>query len=352
MVGFEKTCVISNLGNVKNKRDLSVVLKGGATVEGYKTFQPHVSGRAVTKAMHILAKNSFYINPNPEHLYSIDHVDNNVINNDARNLLFASYLYQNQKENKGPDQHHQKDKQERAVEMYDLDDNFIMEHASAGKAMDWLNSNGIAAGATTSIASCAKGKAGFLSAYGHKWKFKEVEDMPGEIWKVVPSNILKSERDGPYLASNMGRIKNKHGQLIQGRIHGRKRLLIRNAGKEKVWANVIVDTFKVPNPDNKEYVLFKNNNSQDNALLNLERATLSELRRHERSAKEQKTTAKKLQVTEILDNGTKIDTVYNRQKDAAEHIDTYPSVMTRHVKGNKVFTHPRNGRKYKFTYDI
>lgn len=73
-------------------------LKGGTNKDGYKT----VSLSNGNRLRHVLVINSFYINPLPSRLDTVEHLDNCRQNAHLSNLIFATRTFQNQPENRLP----------------------------------------------------------------------------------------------------------------------------------------------------------------------------------------------------------------------------------------------------------
>lgn len=266
--GYEKEYDVSSWGRVRSKhqRNKGNIRMNTTDTLGYQSVGLSMQGQQKSYMVHRLVRYSFYTNPNPEYLKTVEHDDDNPSNNRLNNLLFASTWYQNQRCNKRADYKSNGPKQSRAVEMLDLDDgHVIMTHDSMSHAMLWLREHGGWPSATVShISECANGETETM--YGRGWRFAEViVDLPGEVWKPVSQSLLSSPRDGPYLASTEGRIQNKHGKRVHGCMQG-EYLKVGNVA----WNRVIAFTFcENDDPVQKVVVKHLNNNKIDNRACNL-----------------------------------------------------------------------------------
>ena len=84
---------VSNLGNVRNKKT-GRVLKPRLNIHGYYTVNLCKEGKAINKTIHRLECNAFL--DNSENKPCIDHVNNDKLNNDLKNLRWCSYKENNQ----------------------------------------------------------------------------------------------------------------------------------------------------------------------------------------------------------------------------------------------------------------
>ena len=260
---------ITNTGKVrsKHKKNAGNILRQVTNGYGYKRLTLCTNGeKPKQQFVHRLVRYSFYDNPDPIYLKTVEHDDDDPSNNNLNNLLFASMKYQNQHCNKKPNPKSNGHKESRVVHMLDLSDGHtvIMTHASMTGAAQWLRQYGWPSAAASKISECARGKVAKM--YGYKWCFVEVQDLPGEVWKPVPPDVITRDRDGPYLASTEGRIQNKHGKLIPGNMNG-KYLCLNNIS----WNRIIAFTFCHNDaPDTKTIVKHRNNLKTDNRAANLE----------------------------------------------------------------------------------
>lgn len=272
--GYEEFYEVSNFGQVRSKNPRgrwknAVVgrpMRQQTNGAGRKWVNFTVLGKGRNHLIHRLVRYSFYENPNPAYLDTVEHdEDKDPANNQLNNLIFASRKYQNQRCNKKPNPKSNVAKTSRAVDMLDLEDgHVIMTHASMSGAARWLQQHGWPSAIPIHVGRCAHGKT--ATAYGYRWRLVEViQDLPGEVWQPVPGNVLARETHGPYKASTEGRIQNKHGKLISGGMQG-KYLTFGNVP----WNRIIAFTFcHNDDPDTKTMVKHLNNVTTDNRAANL-----------------------------------------------------------------------------------
>lgn len=343
---FEDKYVISNYGVVKSKLlngKFGKSRKHQTSNRGQKIVILYKDGTEKTKLIHRLVKDSFYVNPNPTYLNTIDHIDNNPGNNYLGNLLFASHKYQNQRENKKPNHKNGAEKLYRKVKMYDLKDKFIMEHLSLVHAEEWLKENGISCPCKSRISACAHGKRD--SVHGYKWKYPDIENKDGELWKETPTSVLSSKTHGPYMASTYGRIKNRFGRLIDGTYEdgddGDGYLLFNG-----VRVNRIIAFTWIPNDDpiNKTEVLHLNDNKRDNSVTNLMWGTHKQNCQdaHDSGAN---STSKTIKITDVDTGG---ENVYNKLINASASMGVSISTISKYARLDIPLE--KDGKTYKIEY--
>ncbi len=114
-----------------------------------KVFSPYI---------HILVAEHFI--SNPQRKTDVHHIDHNPINNHADNLMWVTKEEHNKLH---PERYENKNK---AVLQYTKDGQFVAEYKSAKEAekLTGIPNSG--------ICNCCKGKYGYKSAGGYKWKYK------------------------------------------------------------------------------------------------------------------------------------------------------------------------------------
>lgn len=276
--GYEDNYVVSNYCKIQRKlkdNKLSQPMKLNPNTDECGYVRVKLTKNSISKGFNAskIVLDSFYKNPNPEHFTTREHCDMNRANNNLSNLLFASMRYQNQSFNKKPNPKSSSDKNARPVVMLDMDGNALMTHKSLTAASLWLEVNGYPSASSGHICGCAKGKHEYV--YGHKWEYVELENLPGEIWEPVPTEVLNSN-DGPYMASNMGRIINKNGKEIFGSSHDDEGYVI----LRDIRFHIVIGKTFIPNDDpaNKIHLNHKNKIRNDNRSENLEWSTVADIR--------------------------------------------------------------------------
>lgn len=139
-----------------------------------------------------------FIRQNMSDKLTVDHVDRNRDNNHVSNLRCATTeqqaLNQSSRENKGS---------RHPVYQYHLDGTLICRWDKSGE----IESNNISS--VSHVFSVCKGKR--RTAGGYTWKYADMEDLPGEEWRLIPYEEL-----GSIFSSNKGRIKRINGKITTG----------------------------------------------------------------------------------------------------------------------------------------
>jgi hypothetical protein len=107
-----------------------------------------------------------------------------------------------------------------------------------------------------SIVKVLSGKA--LSAYNFGWKYFEIEDLEGEIWK----EYTDPKTNNKFLASNKGRIKNNG--MLYGSKNEKGYMMLNHTRIHRIIAGLFI-----PNPDNLPIISHIDNNKSNNCVENL-----------------------------------------------------------------------------------
>lgn len=344
VVGYENNYVVSNYCKIQRKlknNKLSQPMKLNPDTDECGYVRVKLTKDSISKSFNAskIVLDSFYKNPNPEHFTTRDHQDTNRANNYLSNLIFATMRYQNQSFNKKPNPKSAADKNSRPIRMLDLKGNYVMTHKSLASASEWLRKNGYPSANTGHISNCAKEKHKYI--YGHKWEYVEVENLPGEVWEPVPIQVLNSS-DGPYMASTMGRIINKHGKPIEGSSHDKEGYII----LRETRAHIVIGKTFVPNDDpvNKIHLNHKNKKRNDNRSCNLEWSTVADNIQH--AIDNGPTNI--VRVVKATDLETKSSVTYPKNKDAAKALGVSPTTIKNYHLSKKPLK--VNGKQYKIEY--
>lgn len=161
VIGYEGLYWVSNLGNVKSKKQQ---LKPCVGVYGYPVVNLRKQGKQKTFTVHRLVALHFIDNPN--NLPQVNHKDECKTNNCVTNLewctLQQNHDYGTRNERTGRSQRNKQGS--KAILQYDLQGNFIKEFPSINEASRELNK------LQSNISRCANGFRN--QAYGFIWKFK------------------------------------------------------------------------------------------------------------------------------------------------------------------------------------
>jgi len=269
---------VSNLGNIRNdvtNRLLQPTIKGGYV---HITLTTDFKKRRSFK-VHRLVGIAFIENPNnnPE----VDHINQNKIDNRLCNLRWFTKKENNNNrkitENFGI-------KKNKPVIRIDINTGEILQkYVSIKEAGTWAFNNKLTNtihNGRNCISNCLN--ECLNSAYGFLWKFENIEEIEGEIWKQVDPlkfNIVGDVKH-KYYVSNLGRFKNCFGNIIK-----ENKPTLDGYLKVSLWSKtyflhrVVALTF-LENPYNKEQVNHIDGNKLNNKVENLEFATGPENQQH------------------------------------------------------------------------
>ena len=245
---------ISTFGNVKTVYN-GYVTRGSKNAEGYLMTILTGAGFTKNQLAHRVSALAFW--PNPENKPSVDHLDQNKENNHVLNLRWATYHEQRDNTTKTST-----NKSGRPVCQYDLQGNFIKLWDNLTRASEGVK---ITKGAIT--VACRNPTR---TAAAHFWRYYDdiAGDFSGEIWKDIP--LPKWER---YMASNMGRIKQREGRIVLGTIKksGYVRTAVEVNGEKireythRLIGYAFLDLLLYPELD----INHENGRKDDNRLINL-----------------------------------------------------------------------------------
>jgi hypothetical protein len=201
---------------------------------------------------HVVLAVSFNL-PKQVNQNTVDHIDKNRINNNIRNLRWATQREQNLNQNP-----RSKPTVGRAVNQYDMKDKFIKWWISASHAAKHIGRHN-----STIIKACTGVQQ---SAGGFKWKYAEKDDLENEIWK---------DFEHGFKVSSLGRVKCPRGRFFQAYKEGKYfRLQI----KTQKWrrCRLVCTVFHGLPPTNKHTVDHIDKNTENDHVSNLRWATKEE----------------------------------------------------------------------------
>ena len=335
LIGFEDYYVISNFGLVKRKlkgNKLGKALKTWTGTTGYPQVTAYSDIAKKHLSMHHAVYDSFFINPDPIKLSTLDHINRDRSDYSLSNLMYASRKYQiaNQEKKSNAEAN------SRQVQMLTKEGVFVKEHPSVASAVEWLKKNGHPTANSGTVVRAASGwiyaNGDVATPYGYIWVYPEIEDLNGEIWKEVSLEILGGA-NSPFIASNKGRLQNKFGKLIKGTGFDKDGYIkICGMGRNRLMAMVFVHN---DDPENKVYVNHKNGRKQDDSSDNLEWCTESENTQHAVDTGLNKGPVKATKITVV---STGADTIYPKNKDAAAALGVCPKTTSNYAKSGKTLT--------------
>ena len=183
--GYEGLYQVSNYGNVRslnyNKTGKTRILKTITNNSGYIQVGLHKSGNMKLCTVHRLVAQAFI--PNPDNLPIVNHKDYIKTNNISNNLEWCNYEYNNNYGNRNVKLSNSLTNNVKTsipVVQLNLEGSFVQEFPSAIEAARSLSKPNLSA-ASINILKCCKGEADTQygtvarkTAYGYKWKFKNI----------------------------------------------------------------------------------------------------------------------------------------------------------------------------------
>jgi hypothetical protein len=264
---ISKTAVIRNLYTKKEK-------SYHLDKDGY----PKVSLRDPQGiiSVHIIMARTFL--DNPECKESVDHIDGNILNNNIDNLRYATMKEQaaNRVKKTTDCRIEAKLKNDnRKIRRIDQNsDKEIESYNNIEEAVKYIEDNQLSNGSALviqkRILECLRYPERSMNqtGYGYVWKYDEFVNLEGEIWKSTKEAYPD---DKEFMVSNLGRVLNNKGVLVNGT--KRKRGLVTIHFKRKEGTHylhrIIADVY-LPNPSNLPDVNHKDGKPWNNTLDNLE----------------------------------------------------------------------------------
>lgn len=280
---------VSDHGNVRVK-ETKYIMKPFTNEAGYLRISiTNITCKRKKFYIQRLVANEFL--PNPENKQTVNHINNNRLDNRMCNLEWATMSEQIIHKYKT------NNKFERRINIkaiWRVDCNTLEKlekYVSTTEAVKWIKQNNLTDSLNElnlrqKLTNVSNGKNN--SAYGYKWLYEDSEtnSFEHEIWKEIGINN--------YFVSNYGRIKNKKEEIrkLKPNVHGYIKISI---NKKSYSVHRIVALAFIPNIENKEFVNHIDGNKTNNKLTNLEWATCLENNIHKINNNLSNTTKKVIQ---------------------------------------------------------
>lgn len=229
---------ISSLGRLKNKKYQRLLSLNIFQLGYIKTMIYNDNNERKSMFLHRLVAITFI--PNPKNKFTVNHKDHNKLNNCVENLEWATTTEQNihKKKSSIP-------KKGRTVWRIDPITNKRLEKYESMKLVGkWVFDNNLTTRKNWETISsrisqvCGKveeiDKKGRKTirkkAYGYKWKYDTSDEniYEYEIWKEIPQKFLigPNINNYKYWISDMARIKNNKGRIVNGLTKIIKKMII------------------------------------------------------------------------------------------------------------------------------
>lgn len=330
---------VSNFGNIRNSHTKKILVpceKGGylcVSLIGDNKERKSLK-------MHRIIAQTFI--DNTENKETVNHKDHNKLNNNVKNLEWATVTEQNNHKRKC-----EKERLElvsaRAIWRVDLNTEEKIELYETIKfASEWVFNNKLTSitdfnngnNIKTKICAVARGKRN--NAFGYKWIYDDTNENKyiGEEWKDIPANLI-GEISG-YQISNFGRVKNHKGRISEGSKHGSGYLWISINPKQYLLHRLVAKVF-VPNPENKSQVNHIDGNKENAKANNLEWCNNKENSQHAHDIG--------LHNNEIIQYDLNMNEInrFQSQKHASDKLNISYSIIHNSIKKAKA----KNGFIYK-----
>ena len=325
---------VSDYGNVRVK-ETKYIMKPFTNEAGYLRIS--ISNDTFKrKKFYIqrLVSNEFL--PNPENKQTVNHINNNRMDNRLCNLEWATMYEQNNHKYK-TNNTFEKRRDIKAIWRLDLNTLEKLEkYNSTTEAVKWIKQNNLTDSINElnlrqNLINVSNGKNN--SAYGYKWLYEDFEtnSFEDEIWKEIGIDN--------YFVSNYGRIKKKEEiRKLKPNAHRYIKIKINN---KSYSVHRLVALVFIPNIENKEFVNHIDGNKTNNKLTNLEWATCLENNIHKINNNLSNTTKKVIQYDINLNKLNEFISI----TDASKNLNLSTTTITNSCN-NKI----KHTRKDKFVF--
>ena len=325
---------VSDYGNVRVK-ETKYIMKPFTNEAGY--LRMSISNNTFKrKKFYIQRLVAIEFLPNPENKQTVNHINNNRIDNRLCNLEWSTMSEQNIHKYKTNNKFEKKI-DIKAIWRLDLNTLEKLEkYNSTTEAVKWIKQNNLTDSLNElnlrqGLTNVSNGKNN--SAYGYKWLYEDYEtnSFEDEIWKEIGINN--------YFVSNYGRIKKKEEiRKLKPNAHGYIKITINN---KSYSVHRLVALAFIPNIENKEFVNHIDGNKTNNNLKNLEWATCLENNIHKINNNLSNTTKKVIQYDINMNKLNEFISI----KDASKKLNLSTTTITNSCN-NKI----KHTRKDKFVF--
>jgi hypothetical protein len=169
------------------------------------------------------------------------------------------------------------------------------------------------------------------TAFGYVWEYdKNFPDLEGELWVDLSTKIPNTPA---YKISNMGRIKNVRGFLINAHDNACGYLVTGIGNKKQQFIHRLVAIAFLDNLDNKPIVNHKDGDKKNNKLSNLEWVTSQENCQHAHALKLH-SAGNTLRVTNVI---TKEVRTFVSMAEASRQLKSGTSTVHKYTKNGQIY---------------
>ena len=332
---------ISNLGNIKNSNN-KYIMKPFTNEAGYLRISLY-NDKVKRKKFYIQRLVAQEFIENIENKPTVNHINNNPLDNRACNLEWSTMKEQNIHKYKTNNKFEKRSNVKSIWRLNPITLEKIEKFESTTQAVKWIKDNNLTKTEhelrlRQSLINVSKGKN--KTAYGFKWEYEynnNQTDVDNEIWKEIPLKIIKVNN---YFISDYGRIRNNRGEILNlcPQING---YVIVQINKNILGVHRLVALAFLPNPNNKEFVNHIDGNKTNNKLENLEWATCLENNLHKIQNGLSNTTKKVIQYDINMNKLNEFYSIVDASKQLNLHVATISNCCYEKTK----FT-----RKYKYIF--
>ena len=271
---------ISNLGNIRNSNN-KYIMKPFTNEAGYLRISLY-NDTVKRKKFYIQRLVAQEFIENIENKPTVNHINNNTLDNRSCNLEWSTMKEQNIHKYKTNNKFEKKSNIKSIWRLNCDTLEKIEKYESTTQAVKWIKENNLTKTdyeltLRQSLINVSGGKN--KTAYGFKWSYEYISNqniMDNEIWKEIPFEIIKINN---YFISDYGRIRNNRGEILNLSPNRHKYIKI-SINRNTIGVHRLVALVFLPNLNNKEFVNHIDGIKSNNKLDNLEWATCLENNLH------------------------------------------------------------------------